>query len=88
MPIPKGRFQICQNPNYTLFKVLEKHLAQDSLWGKVSITKRCERLDGPPHALYKLDGNRKEAVLFGNKNRDDMIEAGYDKKCGAHYEVT
>ena len=54
MPIPKGRFQICQNPNYTLFKVLEKHLAQDSLWGKVSITERCERLDGPPHALYKL----------------------------------
>ena len=88
MPITKGRFQICQNPNYTLFKVLEKHLAQDSLWGKVSITKRCKRLDCPPHALYKLDGNKKEAVFIGNKNGDYMIEAGYDKKCSAHNEDT
>ena len=35
-----------------------------------------------------MDGNKKEAALIGNKNGYDMIEAGYDKKCGTHNEDT
>ena len=40
-------------------------------------------------AIRAPDGaNKMKYVLIGNKNGDDMIEAGYDKKCGAHNEDT